>query len=72
MPPPGLASLPARLAEGGTTVPRCRISGYLGLVAAEGGGLCADLVRPGDEAVELVVGDEGEREVMPAELAGYL
>jgi len=45
---------------------------YPGMVAAEGEVYVQFWLRTGDEAVELVVGDSGEREVVPEELEGYL
>ncbi len=48
------------------------LGAYLGMTAAEGEVYVQFWLKPGDEAVELVVGDTGEREVEPEELAGYL
>ncbi|MES9902824.1 MAG: metal-dependent hydrolase [Sedimenticola sp.] len=45
---------------------------YLGLVAAEGEVYVQFWLRPGDEVVELVVGEDARREVVPVELEGYL
>ncbi len=42
------------------------------MTAAEGEVYVQFWLKPGDAAVELVVGDAGEREVVPEELAGYL
>jgi len=45
---------------------------YLGLVAAEGEVYVQFWLRPEDDAVELVFGDEARREVVPEALEGYL
>ncbi len=45
---------------------------YLGMTAAEGEVYVQFWLKSGDEAVELVVGDAGDREVVPEELEGYL
>ena len=45
---------------------------YLGLVASEGEVYVQIWLRPGDEVVEFVVGDDAGMEVVPEELAGYL
>lgn len=41
-------------------------------MAAEGEVYVQYWLRPGDEAVEMVVSDAGEREVVPERLRGYL
>ena len=45
---------------------------YLGATATEGEMYVQFWLKPGDAAVELVVEDAGEREVVPEELEGYL
>ncbi|MES9902151.1 MAG: hypothetical protein ABW168_05645 [Sedimenticola sp.] len=45
---------------------------YLGLVAAEGEVYVQFWLRPGDEVVVLVVGEDARREVVPVVLEGYL
>ncbi|MCB0066636.1 MAG: metal-dependent hydrolase [Caldilineaceae bacterium] len=45
---------------------------HLDLVAAEGEVYVQYWLRPEDEAVEMTVSEEGEREVVPEALAGYL
>ena len=45
---------------------------YLGATASEGEIYVQFWLKPGDEAVELVVGDARKREVVPEELEGYL
>jgi inner membrane protein len=48
------------------------LEAYLGMVASDGEMFVQFWLKPGDAAVELVVGGQGETETIPAELRGYL
>ena len=49
-----------------------KLQPYLGMVAAEGELYVQIWLRPGDEAVEITLGEERMKGSIPKELAGYL